>query len=67
MTWKVPAWKIAHLENCTFGKLHIWKIATWENTLGKLPLGKNPLGKYLTSNKSASCIIHNGIHKTFSI
>ena len=30
------------------GKLHIWKVGTWENTLGKLPLGKNSLGKYLT-------------------
>ena len=25
-------------------KLHIWKVATWENTIGKLPLGKIPLG-----------------------
>jgi len=31
------------------GKLHIWEVATWENTPGKLPLGKMPFGKYLTS------------------
>ena len=36
--WKLP-----------LGKLHIWEVATWENTLGKLTLQKNPLGKYLTS------------------
>ena len=36
--WKLP------LE-----KLHIWEVATWENTLGKLPLGIDPMGKYLTS------------------
>ena len=29
--------------------LHIWAVATWENTLEKLPLGKNLLGKYLKS------------------
>ena len=26
--------------NLTFGKLHIWGVATWENTLGKLLLRK---------------------------
>ena len=28
------------------GLLHIWEVATWEDTLGKLPFGKNPLGKW---------------------
>ena len=23
------------------GELHIWEVATWENTFGKLLLGKN--------------------------
>jgi len=27
------------------GKLHIWEVATWENTLGKFPLGKFLLEK----------------------
>jgi len=26
------------------GKLHSWKVATWENTLGKFQLGKT-IGK----------------------
>jgi len=30
------------------GKLHIWKVDTWENILGKLPQGKMSKGKYLT-------------------
>ena len=33
------------------GNLHIWDVATWENTLRKLPLEKNPFGKYLTSQQ----------------
>ena len=42
-----------------------WKVATWENTLGKLILGKIPLGKYLTyfySNGGGPCspfVIHD--------
>ena len=31
------------------GKLHIWEVATWENTIGKLQIRKMSLGKYLTS------------------
>ena len=27
------------------GKLHIWEVATWENTLGKLPLKKKSFWK----------------------
>ena len=38
------------LRKFELGKLHIWEVATWENTLGRLLLGKTPLGKYLTSS-----------------
>ena len=31
------------------GKMHVWEVATWENTRRKLPLGKIPLGKYFIS------------------
>ena len=33
------------LRKLPLGNLHIWEVATRENTLGKMPLGKNPLGK----------------------
>ena len=39
-----------------------WKVATWENTLGKLILGKIPLGKYLTyfySNGGGGLAVHS--------
>ena len=45
---KWDIWDIPHLGYGTFGKWHIWEVATWEVVTTEVTLGKILLEKYLT-------------------